>query len=180
MWLVRKITEWVDRDIAANSKPISILGAAVPFLPFMVLVDGAPMDSYPLLGGLALSISICWLLFVFWRFLRHLKVRLAGAREALGSLRFWLLATGTVLLILLWAAASMWLSNKIGWPEAYGFKCHGRGCILQDLVHSPLLLQGGSRYEFGLFALLWLLPLSLASALIYAFIRRRDRQSDMH
>jgi len=59
MKLLRKITELVDKDVAANSKPISMIGAAIPFLPFMVFVDGAPADSYPVLSGTAFAASVC-------------------------------------------------------------------------------------------------------------------------
>ncbi|WP_324749614.1 hypothetical protein SH591_13925 [Sphingomonas sp. LY54] len=95
--LLRKITALVDKDVAANSKPISIIGTAIPFVPFMIFVDGPPADSYPVLGGLALAASICWGLFVMWRYLRHLQPKLAGPRKALGSARLWLLIVGAVL-----------------------------------------------------------------------------------
>lgn len=176
MRLFRKITELVDKDVASNSKPISIIGIAIPFVPFMIFVDGAPADSYPVLAGLALAASTCWGLFVMWRYLRHLQVELAGTRETLGSVKFWLLVVGTVVFILLLAAGDMWLSDKIGWPEAYGFDCHGRGCFFEDLAHSPRLLRGGSAYELGLFALLWLLPAFLAGVLVYALFKRFSRR----
>lgn len=174
--LFRKITELVDKDVSSNSKPISIIGMAIPFVPFMIFVDGAPADSYPVLAGLALAASICWGLFVMWRYLRHLQVELAGHRKALGSVRFWLLVVGTVGVILLLAAGDIWLSDKIGWPEAYGFDCHGRGCFFENLAHSPRLLRGGNIYELGLFALFWLLPAFLVAVLIYALFKRSSRR----
>lgn len=141
----------------------------------MIFVDGAPADSYPVLAGLALATSICWGSFVMWRYLRHVWADLAESRKTLESLRFWLLVAGTVLFILLLAAGEMWLSDKVGWPEAYGFDCHGRGCFIQDLIHSPKLLRGGSVYEFGLFALLWALPAILVGVLVYAAFKRLSR-----
>ena len=176
MRLLRNITELVDKDVAANSKPISIVGVVIPFVPFMIFVDGAPADSYPLLAGLALASSICWGLFVMWRYLRHLQLELAGPRKVLGSVRFWLLMVGTVLFILLLAAGDIWLSDKIGWPERYGFGCRGRGCFFEDLAHSPQLLRGGSMYELALFALLWLLPAIIVGVLIYALFKRLNRR----
>lgn len=175
--MLRKITELVDKDVAANSKPISIIGMAIPFVPFMIFVDGPPAGSYPMLAALALTASICWGLFVMWRYLRHLRLELASPRKALGSVRFWLLTLGTVLFILLLAAGNIWLSGKIGWPEAYGFDCHGRGCFFQDLAHSPQLLRGGSMYELGLFALLWLLPAFIVGVLIYALLKHLSRRN---
>ena len=68
----RKVTELVDKDVAANSKPISLLGMAIPFVPFM-FVDGAPADRYPLLGGPVFAVSIGWGLFVMWRKVRHVR-----------------------------------------------------------------------------------------------------------
>jgi hypothetical protein len=35
-----------------------MIGAVIPFLPFMIFVDGAPIDKYPVLGGLAFAASI--------------------------------------------------------------------------------------------------------------------------
>lgn len=173
--LFRTITELVDKDVAANSKPISIIGILLPFVPFMIFVDGAPANSYPVLAGLALAVSISWLSFVTWRYVRHLRMKLAGTRKSLGTFRFWVLVSGTVLFIMLFAMGGIWLSEKIGWPEAYGFACHGRGCFFQDLANSPMLLRGGSAYELGLFALLWLFPAFLIGLLIYALFKRLKR-----
>lgn len=164
--LFRKITEFVDKDVASNGKPISIIGLVIPFLPFMIFVDGPPADSFPMLAGLALSVSVCWLLFVIWRVFRHIRDELA-----LASFKLWLLIVATIVFILLWAGCEIWLSNKLGWPEAYGFSCHGRGCFFEDLSHSPRLLRGGSVYEVELFAMIWLLPAFLVGTLVYAFIK---------
>lgn len=177
MRLLRKIIELVDKDVAQNSQPISVIGMGVPFLPFMIFVDGAPADTYPMLAGLALAASFGWGLFVMWRYLRHLQLQLTGPRKTLGSVRFWLLIFGTVLFILLLAAGYVWLSSKIGWPEAYGFDCHGRGCFFQDLAHSSKLIRGGSIYELGLFALLWLLPACVVAVLAYALFKRLSRRN---
>lgn len=69
----RKVTELVDKDVASGIKPISLLGMGIPFVPFIILHDGAPVDSYPVLSGLAFAASIGWGLFVMWRMVRHVK-----------------------------------------------------------------------------------------------------------
>ena len=112
--MLRKITELVDRDVAANSRPISMIAAAIPFVPFMIFVDGAPADHYPVLGGLALGASFCWLAFVMWRVFRHTRTELEGYGYVAGSARFWRLMIGTVLLIAAATAALMWAQDQIG------------------------------------------------------------------
>lgn len=112
--MLRKITEFVDRDVAANSRPISMIGAAIPFVPFMMFVDGAPFDKYPVLGGLALAVSVAWVLFVLWRGFRHVRAKLEGDGYVIGSFRFWRLIIGTVLLLSLITVVIMWLENKLG------------------------------------------------------------------
>ena len=67
------------------------------------------MESYPVLGGVALAIGISWGLFVMWRLLRHLKAEMEPNRRELGPVRFWSLIAGTCLVILLLAAMLMWL-----------------------------------------------------------------------
>ena len=34
--MLRRITELVDRDVAANPKPISMIGVVIPFIPFTI------------------------------------------------------------------------------------------------------------------------------------------------
>lgn len=96
---------------------------------------------------------------------------------AVGPTRFWLMAAGTLALIATLSGLDIWLSQKTGWPEAYGFQCHGRGCTLTYLIHSPQLIHGGSIYELCLFALLWLLPAFLIGCGVYAIVRRIRRKS---
>ena len=109
--MLRRITELVDRDVAENSKPISMIGVMIPFVPFMIFVDGTPLDSHPILGSLAFAASIGWLLFVMWRFLRHTRSKLEGYGIVVGSSRFWRLIVGTGLLISLVTAAIMWFDK---------------------------------------------------------------------
>jgi len=105
------ITALVDKDVASNSKPISLIGMAIPFVPFMLFVDGAPVDSYPLLGGVALSMSIGWGVFVMWRVLRHAKVEMQPYKRELGPFRFWLLLVGTILTCVLLGTLIWWFEN---------------------------------------------------------------------
>ena len=96
----------------------------------------------------------------------------------LGPKRFWLMVAGTLTFIATLSGLDIWLSNETGWPDAYGFHCHGRGCTFTYLIHSPQLLRGGSTYEICLFVLLWLLPSILIGVGAYAFvkhIRNRER-----
>jgi hypothetical protein len=37
--LMIKITEFVDKDVAENSKPVSMIGIVIPWLPFMFFVE---------------------------------------------------------------------------------------------------------------------------------------------
>lgn len=106
--MLRRITELVDRDVEANNKPISLIGAVIPFVPLMLFVDGAPIDSYPLMGGAALATSVCWVLFVTWRMLRHTRAKLEGYGYTIGSSRFWRLIIVTGLLIAIITAMITW------------------------------------------------------------------------
>jgi hypothetical protein len=110
---LHKIVELVDRDVAGSGKPLSLVGIIVPFLPFMLFVKGAPLDSHPVLGSLALATSIGWGVFVIWRLLRHSGVELEGYGYKIGSARFWRLTLATLTLIALAAAALMWLDNGL-------------------------------------------------------------------
>ena len=97
---------------------------------------------------------------------------LRSLHAALGPRRFWLLTFATIMFILVLAATKIWLEHKTGWPNAYGFHCRGRGCTIDDLIHSPALLRKGGRYEIGLFALLWLIPAVVLAAAIIILVKR--------
>lgn len=62
-------------------------------------------------------------------------------------------------------------ANRIGWPEAYGFKC-GRKCMVSHMWHSPKLIAGGSADELALFAVIWIVPAALAAYAVI-FVGRR-------
>jgi hypothetical protein len=88
---------------------------------------------------------------------------------------FWVLLVATVLIVSILAVLYVWLSDTIGWPEAYGFRCRGRGCWIEHLMHSQKLLGGGSRNELAFFALLWWMPALLACTAVYTLVKRRLR-----
>lgn len=112
-WL-HTIIDLVDKDVADNSKPVSLIAAALPFLPFMIFVDGAPADSHPVLAGLAFAVSLSWIAFVLWRMFRHTRVKLEGYGYQVGSARFWRLFLGTLLLITAITLMLTWFQNHIG------------------------------------------------------------------
>lgn len=111
MKLLGKVTELVDKDIASNFKPISVIVAFLPWVPFMIFVEGAPADSYPILSGLAFAASIGWLLFILWRLFRHMRKELAPHHKSLGSARFWALMAGTLAAIFIIAVFLTWLEK---------------------------------------------------------------------
>jgi hypothetical protein len=103
--------------------------------------------------------------------------------RGIGPARFWGLMIGVLAFIGGWTALDMWLSDKTGWPDAYGFHCRGRGCTLDNLWHSPALLHRHDPYELGLFASIWFLPAVVAGAALYALVKKSRRnpifQSDL-
>ena len=111
MDVLAKITELVDKDVATNTKPISMLGIFLPLLPFAFFTDGPPLDSHPVLGALALFAAMGWFGFVMSRYFRHMKKEFVPSYRKLGPVRFWALIVGTLLAILLIAAFLTWLEN---------------------------------------------------------------------
>lgn len=93
--------------------------------------------------------------------------------RSLGAARFFGLygALLTYLIFFVWLLT--WLSDETGWPEAYGSKCHGRGCWPTYLWHSFGLMKNSSGYEIGLFALLWHLPVAVILTVVIVVGRRR-------
>jgi hypothetical protein len=86
----------------------------------------------------------------------------------LGSKKFWLLMIATFS----WIGSGVALETKLDFPDAYGFTCSGKGCLLIEVWRSPVLLHHSSWYEFALFALIWTMPALHADALIYAAVRK--------
>lgn len=52
-----------------------------------------------------------------------------------------------------------------------------RKCRIDNMWHSPALLNAGNGYELGLFAFIWFMPTIIFCAAIYALIKRRKRGS---
>lgn len=69
-------------------------------------------------------------------------------------------------------AVHMWLAEQVGWPDAYGFHCHGRGCFWIEMAHSYKLLKTAQIYELLLFAWLWLIPATTLSMIGFVLTRR--------
>lgn len=74
----------------------------------------------------------------------------------LGPLRFCVFIAVLLGLTLGLTLLGWWLAEQAGWPEHYGFACHGRRCLIENLTHSPSLLARGSMAELALFAYIWL------------------------
>jgi hypothetical protein len=100
--------------------------------------------------------------------------------ELMGPARFSVFFGGLTATIVAFGSLGWWLSEVIGWPEAYGFRCGGRGCYFLYLIESPKLLRSGGAYEISLFVWFWFIPAgtsaSIAWVLFKRFLtRRRDR-----
>lgn len=50
-----------------------------------------------------------------------------GLYHALGPARYWTIIVGTVVFCNGFGTLVWWLSDKIGWPDAYGFNAEERG-----------------------------------------------------
>ena len=93
-----------------------------------------------------------------------------------GPQRFWCLSLGVMVVTFSLSGIYIWLSRKIGWPENYGFSC-SRKCLIENMWHSPTLLNTGNGYELGLFAFIWCMTTIILCAAMYALIKRRKRRS---
>lgn len=103
-----------------------------------------------------------------------------GFYHAVGAVRYWTIMVGTVVFCIGFGTLVWWLSEKTGWPDAYGFHCRGKGCLFIELWNSPLLLQNPNGYALALFATLWFIPATTGIAVTIilarrALIRRRNR-----
>jgi len=90
-----------------------------------------------------------------------------------GPRLFWIAAITVVTLIANLGGLEIWLSAKTGWPDAFGFRCHGRSCMIEKLYHSPSLLRRGGSYDIALFAVLWALPALMLIVGVVTSIRGR-------
>ncbi|MBO9582269.1 MAG: hypothetical protein J7498_15385 [Sphingobium sp.] len=100
--------------------------------------------------------------------------------RGVGPVRFWGMMISLIVFFGAWAGIGVWLESRVGWPEAYGFQCGGRGCIFADIWHSPLLL-GGNLDELELFVWIWFLPTlfigAIGWAVAYARMKERRRNT---
>ena len=85
-----------------------------------------------------------------------------GLYHTLGAARFFGIYLALIIYLMMFVWLLIWLSNETGWPEAYGSRCHGRGCWPNYLWHSFGLLRGATAHEIALFVVLWHLPATLA------------------
>lgn len=104
---------------------------------------------------------------------------LAAAYRELGPLRFAVFAGGTLAAILVLTSAYVALSERVGWPEAYGFSC-SRKCAGAVIWHSSKLLETGVADEVLLFLVIWSIPLSAVAIAVPILVmrwlkRRRER-----
>jgi hypothetical protein len=100
---------------------------------------------------------------------------LVAAYRQLGPVRFSLIVGGTLAAILALVVPYVILSEKLGWPEAYGVNCP-RKCGALIIWHSPKLLEGGSADEVLLFGVIWAVPLIAAVLMLLAMLRRKFRR----
>jgi len=85
------------------------------------------------------------------------------------TVQFWVV----VVVIIGWVSLGVWLQERIGWPDRYGFHCHGKGCWIDDMWHSPALIRGGHWGEYALFAWIWSLPLVVIGLILWTAQRKR-------
>jgi hypothetical protein len=94
----------------------------------------------------------------------------------MGAPRFILLFGGLTVFIVGFGTIGWWIADIIGWPDAYGFHCRGKGCLWIELGHSYKLLRAATLYELLLFAWLWFFPASTVTTIIFILTRRWIRR----
>lgn len=75
-----------------------------------------------------------------------------------------------------WMGLGIWLSWKIRWPQSYGYRCSGNGCLFVDAWHSTALLHHPNLYALALFAWYWAMILVVGVLVVRAAVRRSGRQ----
>lgn len=73
-----------------------------------------------------------------------------------------------------WCVLGAWLSDEANWPDSYGYFCHGRGCFLSDLWHSPALVERGGIFPDAMFLYLWSFVVIPVSLVIWIKFRKRS------
>lgn len=102
----------------------------------------------------------------WFRQIHDLWTQMGAARFVLF---FGLLSSATVAYVMF----GMWASDRIGWPEAYGFRCQGRGCVFIQMAQSYKLLQSPTLDELIVFAWLWAIIGPAIIAAVIIVIRRK-------
>ncbi len=100
--------------------------------------------------------------------------QIRGLWHTMGAARFLLFFGLLTSAIIAYGLFVGWAGDRIGWPEAYGFQCHGRkGCIFVQLAHSYKLLQTPTADELLLFAVLWAIIGPAILAALFIVVRRK-------
>jgi hypothetical protein len=95
--------------------------------------------------------------------------------KALGPAKFF----GVMAAIIAWSMLGVWLQNEAGWPDDYGFHCSGRGCLIDDLWHSPALIQHGGGFPIALFCYFWAFLAVPIVIVAWLKLRKRARANDL-
>jgi hypothetical protein len=88
----------------------------------------------------------------------------------LGPVKFWSLMA----IMVGYTIVGTWFEEETGWPDNYGFHCAGKGCLVDDMWHSPALLQHPGGYQIGLFLWIWFIPAVVVGFLVFLAKRRRS------
>lgn len=80
---------------------------------------------------------------------------------------------------LAWMGLFVWLAYQTNWPEAYGYRgiCVRRGCLIEAVIRSPVLLQHPTPYSVALFAWFAATAAAIAGAVLYCTKRNPSRRS---
>lgn len=106
--MLKKVIELVDRDVSDSGGKLATALMALPILPFLLFVDGAPADEYPIFSSLAVAASLGCGLFVFWRVLVDVGVQARPLRSAMGPTKFWVGLTGTIVALIAGGIVFQW------------------------------------------------------------------------
>jgi len=84
-----------------------------------------------------------------------------------------------LLLTVVWVVPTFWLKDKIGYPTSFGVeRCHGRGCYLDDLYHSYLLVERHQLLDIATFLLIWAPFLGVIGWIVFGQLRRLASAAD--
>ena len=92
--------------------------------------------------------------------------------RTMGALRFFIFFGMLTAVLVAYGTVGWLLSDKIGWPDDYGFYCKGRSCLWIELYHSNLLLRKGHLYELLLFLWMWIIPMGMIVPAAFIVLKR--------